>query len=237
MSSNSIAKANISLKSIFSRALRIFLITLIYIFFSIVFVQITFIDNMVIKALLNLAMLLIFLSILYSNGLKNGELDSAFSEIINLRLEKGDSINDFELSKCFSIKRSFLEGYIGFSVFILLALILSAITKLNYFEDVVKPSWLKAYYSTENFSIYFSNVSKSYINILDFLRLIARLVLFPIFNSFSSENIRLSLIVERLSPIIISLFPFAYIIGYLQGPKKRKQIKEAIMNNNKGKRK
>lgn len=228
---------NISWTITWRRALKIFLISLIYVFFSIIFVQVTFVDNYIIKSLVNSAIFIVFLTILYSEGVKNGESDSAFSEIMDSKRKNGMTVLKSESVKCFNTKRSFFEAYFAFWLFVIISIALSIFTKENYFESLVKPGWLKAYNKTEQFLLLSLFDYGHKFALLDFVRLITRLILFPFFNLFSNENIHAVFILEKLSPLIMLTLPLSYVFGYTKGPKKRREIKDTILKGNQRKHK
>ena len=68
---------------------------------------------------------------------------------------------------------------------------------------------------------------------LDVLRMVARVLIFPFANIATVDRPDLLLIFDRLSPVLASLPLLGFPIGYLTGPRSRAMIHGGISSSNK----
>lgn len=216
------------------RSLRVLVFQLIAAFVFLFIGQALVSANPVFRFVVNVLVILSFIALLLVEGSKNGEDDVAFSEIIHSKLSNNEIVNEFSKKRCFHPLKGFISGAIGFSPFIFIAFVLALKTNLQPYETGVLPTWVNAFERSDNVRIsldFYHNLSA--LSFVELLRLIVRLILFPLVNLLNTENIFTMYLFEILSPLIILLLSFSYGFGYLRGPLLRRKIHSGIRKNKK----
>lgn len=184
------------------------------------------------RVLINVAVILAFFGLMYSNGAKEGEGDVAYAEIALLRQQEGKPIPKEELARCFHPMKGFVTVLIGALPLVLLCLAHALIAVKETYTLGALPSWVKGYESRQDISLalnYYKNFSV--IGVSDVLRLLVRLLVFPFVNIAGAGNADAILLIERLSPLLILVAPLGYGVGYMRGEHFRSLVHSGIATN------
>lgn len=201
------------------------LFTLVYLFIG----QALMFDNLVLRILLNVMVLLGFAGLLFNEGGKAGLDDVAFSEIALQRQEAGKLISEAERQRCFHPLKGFFTAFVGVLPLLLLALVFSFITSEVHYQLGGLPSWLQGFERRADVGqalAYYHEPGK--FGLVDTLRVIVRLAIFPFVNMVGTGSSKAMLTLERLSPLLVLLLPLGYGLGYTQGKKLRARVHGAI---------
>lgn len=191
-------------------------------------------ENIILRLLINCAVIILSLIIFYNNGTKCGTEDVTRGEILWQKQEKGQSFSASERKMCFHPIKGYLIGLIGTVLFLIPAVILALNTSVQTTDSGTLPSWMQAYVKRSDIGNALINYTQpSGMSFIDYIRAIVRATILPFVNITGSTNKSGLVILERLSPLILLLPPAAYGTGYLTGKNIRKQIHNVISENDK----
>lgn len=191
-------------------------------------------DSIILRLLMNSAVIIMTLIIVYNNGSKHGTEDVARGEILWQKQEKGQSFSDSERKMCFHPMKGYLIGLIGTVLFLLPAIILAVKTTVQTTDSGTLPSWMQSYVKRSDIGNALINYTQpSGMQFIDYIRAMVRICILPFVNIIGSTNKNGIVILERLSPIILLLPAAAYGTGYISGRNIRKQIHTVISENDK----
>lgn len=168
---------------------------------------------------LNLIVLGVFALLLYSDGLNRGERDTHSAAILEKRMATGYNPTDNELSGCYHPLKGLTAALLGALPFFLLAVALSLLAQPYTYQLQGLPSYLTPYLRRTDvgapLAFYQEQVSPA---VVDYIRVVVRLVIMSAAHMVSGMGDAASLLIDRLSPLLVLILPTAYAIGYLQGP-------------------
>lgn len=225
-------KGTVASKLAARRGLRIlgylFIFVLVYLFIG----QALMFDSLILRLLLNIAALLGFAGLLYNDGAKMGLDDVSFAEIALQRQEAGQQITAAEKDRCFHPLKGFLTAAVGVLPLFLLALVFAFLAREITYSLGGLPSWLQGFERRADVGhalAYYHEPSS--FGLVDTLRVIIRLSIFPFINIAGADSARTLLLLERLSPLLVCVLPAAYGLGYMQGHKLRASVHGAISSD------
>lgn len=189
-------------------------------------------SSLLLRLLLNSAVIILALYILYNNGAKRGAEDVTKGEILWQKKEKGQYFSDSEKEMSFHVLKGFVNGMLGSIPFIILGIVLAFNTTIQMTESGALPSWMQAYTNRNDIGKALVNyLQPEGMNIIDFIRMIVRITILPFVNIVGTGNKTGVLWIERLSPIILMLPALSYGAGYMSGRSIRAQVHTAINEN------
>ena len=190
-------------------------------------------QNSVLRILLNLAVELLVLMILYNNAIGKGAEAVARGEILYQRREKGQEISAGERALAFHPLKGYLTALLG-SLPVLICAILLAVTAQRQTTGIgTLPGWMNSYQRrSEIGDALVAYTTTTGMKAEDVLRLIVRIAVMPFVSMVGADNRGGLLLVERLSPLIVLLPAAAYGTGYLQGRLERTKIHTGIAESN-----
>ncbi len=213
-------------------ALKFFFMLLLIMFMTFLVCSMTGFQSAVLRIVVNTAVELLVLTVLYSKGADLGEEAVARGEILYQHEQKGVSISKNERMIPYHPAKGFVTGIIGSSILIICAVLLAATAEKQMTGAGVLPSWTDAFMRRTEFRDavvqYAQPVSAGF---TDFLRIAVRIMMMPFISLAGSENKDLLLLFEKLSPLFVLLPAFAYGAGYMQGPARRSRIHTEIAEN------
>ena len=190
--------------------------------------------SVVLRMLINSAVILVVLMLFYNNGAGKGAEDVARGEILYQKQERGETISESERKSCFHPAKGFLNGLLGTLPFLILAVILAVQTTPQLTGAGTLPSWMQAYTRRSDIgSALTAYTQPEGMTLLDYIRALVRIFIIPYVNIVGTADKYGMLTLERLSPLILVLPAAAYGTGYLQGKKIRSGIHTAISINDK----
>ena len=187
-----------------------------------------------VRTALNLIMVLICVLIVYMDGSRLGENEVAFGEIAYARQESGKLVDAKDKERCFRAGKGWIIALIGAIPVILLTLphALTATRQVYVLQSL--PRWVGGYASQEEITAPLAYYTREGgLGVLDVLRMVARVLIFPFANIATVDRPDLLLIFDRLSPVLASLPLLGFPIGYLTGPRSRAMIHGGISSSNK----
>lgn len=191
-------------------------------------------DSIILRLLMNSAVIILSLYILYNNGSRCGAEDVARGEILWQKQEKGLAFSESERKMCFHPMKGYLIGLFGSALLLLPAVILSFCTSVQTTASGTLPSWMQAYVKRSDIGNALINYTQpSGMQFVDYIRAFVRVSILPFVNIIGSDNKIGLMILERLGPIILLLPSAAYGTGYISGRSVRKRIHTVITENDK----
>lgn len=195
-------------------------------------------DNLIVRILIALLFEGMFVAFCYSNGVNAGFKDVTFSEIAYQRRESGRPLDTAEEAKCFHRQKGFISALIGTAPLFILAVALAVFTKPQWYTISALPSWIEGLERRTEIgnalAFYHSGLN---IGVVDIVRIVVRLAVMPFVTLVGAENVLGTLMIERLSPVLLLLPGIGYALGYLRGPKVRKRVLSDIAVNERKKKK
>ena len=189
-------------------------------------------DNTALRVICNGVVLLMVMGLMYNDGARMGESDTAFAEIAMNRKNEGKNVPDSELDRCFHPLKGFVTAACGAAPVFIIALIYAFMAQKQTYSLGVLPSWVSAYEEHADIGAalaYYHQTSA--VQLADVLRVAVRLLLFPFVNIAGANNADALLLVDRLSPLLCLLTPACYGLGYLRGPQLRALVHGNIRQN------
>lgn len=171
--------------------------------------------------LFNVMAILATIAMTYAEGVRTGDMDVAFAEICYNRKETGRNVDPSDLDRCYHPMKGVLTGLVGAAPFVLLALVHAVTATKQVYTLQMLPSWVASYNMDEialPLSYYQQNTS---MGVLDVVKLLNRMSIFPYVNLATVDNLSALLMVDRLSPLFLLLPGAGYMLGYSQGPSSR----------------
>jgi hypothetical protein len=186
------------------------------------------------RILLNLTVLAAFYAFMFRNGAQTGERDVIYAEIALSRAGEGRSITRDELNRCFHPAKGFFSALMGALPFLIACLVYALLAQESRYTLGSLPFWLSAFRERSDIGLALSYYNETVqLQALDFLRLLVRLLIFPYVNFAGAGNSSALLLIDRLSPLLLSIAPLAYGIGYSQGEHYRSLVHGGIAANRK----
>ena len=217
----------------FRSSLAFFGTLLIIFFIAFIACATASIESIFLRLIMNTAVILLVLYILFNIGSKRGPDDVAKGEILWQKREKGQTFSESERKICFHPMKGFLIGVIGTIPFLAIAVYLALNTTLQMTEAGALPSWMQAYTGRSDIGNALINYTQPEgMKIIDYIRAFVRITILPYVNIAGASNHSGILLVERLSPLILLLPAAAYGTGYLSGKSTRTRIHTMISENN-----
>ena len=214
------------------RGLRILAYLLVFVLVYLFIGQALMFDSLILRLLLNIAALLGFAGLLFNDGAKMGLDDVSFAEIALQRKESGKEVSDAELDRCFHPMKGFFTAAVGVLPIFLLALIFAFLTKEVTYSLGGLPNWLQGFERRADVGQALAYYHEpGHFGLVDTLRVIIRLCIFPFINIAGTESARTLLLLERLSPLLVLVLPGAFGLGYMQGHMLRARVHGAIKSD------
>lgn len=216
----------------FKRGFKILGFLLVSAFLFLFLGQVMVIDIAWLRVLINLAIIAGFAALMFSSGASQGEGDVSFAEIALNRQNEGKTVSNEDLARCFHPLKGFVTVLAGTLIFVIICLVYAFMAKKDAYTLGVLPTWLSAYQGRQDIALaldYYRDVKA--FGLMDVLRIIVRLLIFPFINLVGSNNPDGVLLVERLSPLLVLVAPSFYGFGYLRGEAIRAMVHGGIAKN------
>lgn len=172
------------------------------------------------RILLSLAILSGMVLMYVNDGMMKGADDAAASRYYVSAKERGIALEQKDDAACYNPLKAVCAALCVFGIPLGFA-VLVALTAQEYtyvMQDL--PGWLTDSYGARGdvmapLSAY--SVQQS-MTIIDWLRLVVRLPILTMVNLFPDVQ-SMTALIDRLSPLMMAVYPLAYVIGYFFGPK------------------
>ena len=210
-------------------AMAFFGILLIIVLMTFIVCSMITMNSGVLRILLNAAVEVLVLVILYNSAAGRGAEAVARGEILYQKQERGQPYTEGEKAVCYHPLKGYLIGLLGTLPLLVCALVLAVTAQRQTTGPGVLPGWLSSYQQRSDVG----NALAAYqvqggLGLEDALRLIVRIAVMPFVSMIGAENRDGMLLLERLSPLAVLLPACAYGTGYLQGRRERTRIHTGI---------
>ena len=213
-------------------ALGFFGIMLITTFVAFVVCATATFSSLVLRLLMNAAVILVLLMVYYNRGAAKGAEAVARGEILYQRREKGLETSEAERRICYHPGKGYIIGLIGTIPFLIAAIALAFSATVQMTTAGTLPSWMQAYVNRGDIGNALVNYTQPEgMTLTDMIRTVVRISILPYVNIVNYSNKNGMLLLERLSPLIVLIPAAAFGTGYLRGKKVRTQIHTMIKTN------
>ena len=132
-------------KTAVKRCWRILGYTLIFTVLYVIVGSALAFDNTALRVICNGVVLLMVMGLMYNDGARMGESDTAFAEIAMNRKNEGKNVPGSELDRCFHPLKGFVTAACGAAPVFIIALIYAFMAQKQTYSLGVLPSWVSAY--------------------------------------------------------------------------------------------
>jgi len=177
------------------------------------------IESALLRIPLNLALFVGVVLLVYSDGGVRGQKEVANAYAMASRRERGIALSDEDLLGCYHPMRGVFSAALAAFPFFALAVALAALAEPAVYLLQSLPTWLTAYLRREDIGgalQYYSDVPG--LGAVGYLRFAVRLAIMPFSYIAGGLGDQASLLLDRLSPLLVLILPGAYAVGYLRGP-------------------
>lgn len=167
----------------------------------------------------NLLLVVLMLFLMGYNGAYRGEKDVQNSQhILTLQANEKEPTPQ-EWAAAYHPLKGILPALLGVAPWLLLALVLALLAKPYVYQLQDLPSFLQAYLKYPDTGAALAFYSEPVATApVDILRVLVRLVIMPFANMAGTLTDTVSLLLDRISPLLVLPLPLAYVVGYLLGP-------------------
>jgi len=222
----------------FKNALKLLGAVTLIAFMSFLVTSMTAFDSVILRAIVNIAIIMLTMYIYFNSGTRLGTEDVARGEILYHREELNLPISESERRLCFHPAKGFIIGGLAVIPLVLLALGLALTAQSVKTGAGVLPSWMENYLRrAEVGNALLSYTQAEPMSVSDILRIVVRIFIMPWVSMVTAANRSGMLTLERLSPLVMLLPSVAYGAGYLTGKSMRARVHTEIAENAKRRKK
>ena len=187
------------------------------------------IETLWLRALLAGATVVAMLAFFFSDGLSRGASDAASSRFCAQLQKSGKTIEPGDDAACYHPLKVAAACALVFALPLALAIYLCAVAKPYTYALQDLPTWLTGSYGARGdvmgpLGAYGQRAAA--LGVTDWIRVFVRLLEMMYIN-LVPDPMTMTGLIDRLSPLMIALYPLCYFAGYLCGPRlQRKREKE-----------
>ena len=227
-------KGNVYDSAALKRSLRVMAYFFMFAFLYLIVGSALQFGNMFLRVLANGMMVLVCAAVVYMDGARLGESEVAYGEIAYARQQAGKAVEEKDKMRCYHPLKGVMIALVA-AVPVLLLTLPHAVTAVKQVYALQRlPKWVSGYSNQAEvmapLQFYSREVS---ISVLDILRMISRVLIFPFANIATVDNTDALLVMDRLSPLLACLPLIGFPLGYLTGPQARAMVHGDISNSNK----
>lgn len=160
--------------------------------------------------------------LMFSTGSAWGERDTAMSQTLD-RLQQGTyTPSADEEAKRYHRIKGVIAGVIGALITFLAAVAVAVTAKPYAYQLQDLPTWMQAYTPRAEIGGALAYMMKDPVSpsVFDYLRIFVRFMLFPYVGLFGEMGDEMSLLFDRISPLLALVMPMLTAIGYQFGPRR-----------------
>lgn len=166
---------------------------------------------------------------LYASGLSQAVNDVQYGEIIYGHREAGKQVKKEDCERSFHPAKGLFAVLAGALPFMLFTLTFAFFAKETSYTLGVLPSWTESMMDHTEFAAGLAYYSmQPGMGAVDVIRVIVRSMIMPFVNVSTAMGSAQTLLMERLSPLLILIAPMGYAVGYARGQHVRDQINTGI---------
>lgn len=181
---------------------------------------------------LNAVALFLCGALMYTDGARTGENETALGEIAYSRQQAGKEVKPQEKDKCFHPAKGWFTAFAALLPLIIVCAVYAVMAQKQLYQLQALPSWVTAFEQDGEvlrpLQYYTTGAS---VTVEDILRVIVRMLIFPfvqIARLYGNDGI---LLADRLSPLLVCVPALGYPLGYLTGPRSRAMVHGNIRTN------
>lgn len=167
----------------------------------------------------------------FMDGSYRGERDCTMSETLDKLGAKGTyTPNAAEEGKRFNRLKGVLSALIGALPLVIIAAIVAVLAKPFSYTLQDLPAWMGTYVQRPEIGdalVYLQGEMPS-ATIVDYLRIAVRFMLFPFVGLVGEMTDEMSLMFDRIAPLLALILPLCAAVGYQFGPRRRAKNVKAI---------
>ena len=203
--------------------LTLFAVTVMGLMFS----ALQAIESVGLRIALSLVIFTGALMVYISEGANKGAADAAASRFYVSAKERGVALADKDDAACYHPLKALSAALIAFGIPVALAVAAAVCAKEYTYVMQDVPRWMTDSYGSRAdvmapLGAY--SVQQS-MQATDWIRLIVRLPILIMVNLFPDAQ-TMSAVIDRLSPLMMMVYPVMYVIGYLLGPKINRKVEK-----------
>ncbi len=227
-------KGNVFDSAALKRSLRVMAYFFMFAFLYLIVGSTMQFDNMFLRVLMNLLMVLVCAAVVYMDGARLGENEVAFGEIAYTRQQTGKEVGEKDIMRCYHPLKGVTIA-LAAAVPVLLLTLPHAVTAVKQVYVLQRlPKWVSGYSNQAEVMAPLQYYSQEVqVTVLDILRMISRILIFPFANIATVDNADALLVMDRLSPLLACLPLIGFPLGYLTGPRARAMVHGDISSSNK----
>lgn len=221
-------------ENLVKNALKYFGMTLMFAFVAFLVSAMSGFGGQVVMIIFNGMIILLMLYLYMTRGMSLGADNVAFGEILYQRQEKGAEMTENERRLSFHPGKGFLIALLGTLPLLIPAVLLAVMAQRQTTTIGTLPGWVGGL--TRRSEIGDALVTYTHpapMQAVDYLRVVVRACLMPVFRMIGSEEKGLMLTAERISPLLLLMPAVSYGIGYLMGRNERTRVHTRIAENRK----
>lgn len=216
------------------KGLRILAYYLLFAFLYLILGATLQFENMLLRVICNGVLVLVCAMLLYMDGARLGESETALGEIAYMQEQKGKGVSQQDLAHCYHPLKGLFILLVGIAPLLLLTVPHALLAQKQVYVLQGLPSWLSAFDGHEEVSLPLAYYQRDYsLGMADILRVIVRLLIFPFTNIATGDNADAMLLVDHLSPLLVCLPALGFPLGYMTGPLARAMVHGDISSSNK----
>ena len=219
---------------VLKRSLKVMAYFFMFAFLYVIVGSVLQFGNTVLRVTLNLMMVAVCASVVYLDGARAGESEVAFGEIVYMRQQAGKETEEKDKTRCFHPLKGVAIALISAIPALLITVphAITAVKQTYYLQQL--PNWVSGYSNQAEVMAPLQFYSRdAQMTVLDILRMVSRVLIFPFANIATVDNPDALLVMDRLSPLLACLPLVGFPLGYLTGPRSRAMVHGDITNSNK----
>ena len=212
-------RGNLLSRLVVLRGLKLLVYPLIFLLINLfVGAAFSFEGSMFLCVTMNVLLIGFCVVLMYTTGQSTGYGDVTLAEIMYNHQQEGKPVSQDELDRCYHPLKGAVTALIGYLPLLILALVYALTSKRQEFALTPLPAWVNAFEGQPDVMLplqYYQQTEP--VTFLSVLRVVMRLMLYPYINIVGARNADMTLLVDRLAPLSLSLPYIGYAIGYLRG--------------------
>ena len=185
------------------------------------------IDSLLLRVTLSLLIFSGMLMMYLNDGMTKGAADAAASRYYVSAKERGIALEEKDDAACYHPLKALCAALAVFCIPVALAVVVALCAKEYTYVMQDLPRWLTdSYGSRADVMAPLGAYSvQQGMTLMDWIRLIVRMPIVIMVNFFPDAQ-TMSASIDRLSPLMMLVYPAAYVIGYLFGPNINRKVEK-----------
>ncbi|MBQ4073681.1 MAG: hypothetical protein IJD39_00555 [Clostridia bacterium] len=192
-------------------------------------------ENTALRIISNLLLVVVAGMLLYMDGAKQGEAEVALGETALSREEGGKPLSKEDMDRCYHPAKPFFTVLVACIPMLLLTIYYAITAEKQVYTLQGLPGWANSLRNGyEEFAAPLSYYpTAATIGFNDIVMIIVRALNLPFISMVSGMGADATLLMDRLSPILVCLPMLGYPAGYLTGPRARAMVHGDISTSKK----